>query len=271
MGTLYVVATPIGNLEDITARAVRILREVSLVAAEDTRKTRRLLSGHNIVTRITSYHEANKKTKLGLLLTCLGEMDVAIVSNAGMPGVNDPGYELIASAISSGIAVVPVPGPSAIIAALVVSGLPTHQFTFLGFLPRTAGERRRLLASVAEDRRTLIVFEAPHRLQESLDDILTEMGDRQIAVCREMTKLHEEVFRGSVREALLHFQKPRGEITLVIAGKQSGAQGEEVGAAALREVESLREQGMGLKDAVSLAAAGSGISKKTLYDRCKTN
>ena len=271
MGILYVVATPIGNLEDITLRAVRILREAALIAAEDTRKTRRLLGVHGIVTQVTSYHEANKKAKLGYLMRHLEEGDVALVSEAGMPGMSDPGYELIASAISAGIKVVPVPGSSVILTALVVSGLPVHQFSYFGFLPRSPGERRRLLSSIAEERRTLVVFEAPHRLKESLEDIARVLGDRKIAVCREMTKLHEEVFRGSVSDALAHFGQPRGEFTLVIAGKEPNSQSNDVHEDIRDEVDSLRRQGMRLKEAVAFVGAASGVSKRVLYDKCKSS
>ena len=270
MGILYVVATPIGNLEDITLRAIRILREAALIAAEDTRKTRRLLGVHGIVTQVTSYHEANKKAKLGYLMRHLEEGDVALVSEAGMPGMSDPGYELIASAISAGIKVVSVPGPSAILTALVVSGLPVHQFSYFSFLPRSPGERRRLLSSIAEERRTLVVFEAPHRLKESLEDIAKVLGDRKIAVCREMTKLHEEVFRGSVSDALAHFGQPSGEF-LVIAGKEPNSQSSDVHEDIRDEVNSLRRQGMRLKEAVAFVGAASGVSKRVLYDKCKSS
>ncbi|MBI4308331.1 MAG: 16S rRNA (cytidine(1402)-2'-O)-methyltransferase [Chloroflexi bacterium] len=218
MPTLYVVATPIGNLEDVTPRALRALREAQLIAAEDTRTTRKLLAAYAIATPLVSFHEHNKKARLPVLLAALVEKDVALVSEAGMPVISDPGYELVLGAIERGHRVVPVPGPSAITAALAVSGLPADQFIFLGFLPRQKGVRARLLAEVAPQPRTLVAFEAPHRLRDSLEDIARVLGDRRTAVCREMTKLYEEVFRGTVRQALDHFQQPRGEFTLVIAG-----------------------------------------------------
>ncbi|MBI2857480.1 MAG: 16S rRNA (cytidine(1402)-2'-O)-methyltransferase, partial [Chloroflexi bacterium] len=198
MGNLYVVGTPIGNMEDITLRALRTLKEVSLVAAEDTRKTRKLLSAYEVHSRLTSYNEANKRSKLDYLLKAIESQDVALVSEAGMPGISDPGFELINGAISRGHRIIAIPGPSMIPTALVVSGLPSHQFTYIGFLPRTRGERRKLLASIAGERRTLVAFEAPHRIEKSMGDMLEILGDRRIAVCREMTKAHEEVFRGSV-------------------------------------------------------------------------
>ncbi|GAH71058.1 unnamed protein product, partial [marine sediment metagenome] len=172
MPTLYVVATPIGNLEDISLRALRTLREVKLIAAEDTRRTKRLLVTYDIKTPMTSYHERNKWTKLAYILGCLEEGDVALVSNAGTPGIADPGYELIVAASQRGIPVVPIPGPSVAIMALVVSGLPTEKFVYIGFLPHKASGRRRLLESVADEYGTIVVLETPHRLQAALNDVL---------------------------------------------------------------------------------------------------
>jgi len=215
---LYVIATPIGNLEDITLRALRILREVKLIAAEDTRKTRRLLNAYDIKTPMTSYHEHSRRARLEYLLDYVENEDLALVSEAGMPGLSDPGYKLIVAAIERGIHVVSVPGASAVITSLVVSGLPTDQFVYLGFLPRRQGQRQRLLSSLAEERRTLVAFETPHRLDEALGDIEETLGDRRLSVCRELTKVYEEVFRSSVSEAREHFTEPRGEFTLVIEG-----------------------------------------------------
>jgi 16S rRNA (cytidine1402-2'-O)-methyltransferase len=220
VGTLYVVGTPIGNLEDITLRALRILGQVSLIAAEDTRASRKLLSHYEIGTPLTSYWEHNKLAKLEYILDVLAETDVALISGAGMPGVSDPGYELIKAALDNGFRVVPVPGPSALLTALVVSGLPTDSFLYLGFLPRKKGKRERLLSSIAGETRTLVAFEAPHRLLAALGDIKETLGERPLAVARELTKLHEEVVRGSTSEVLGHFERnpPRGEVTLVIEG-----------------------------------------------------
>lgn len=220
MGTLYLVGTPIGNLEDISLRAIRTLREVALIAAEDTRRTRVLLKRYEIDTPLTSYYEHNKLTKLEYILSLLQAQDVALVSEAGMPGISDPGYELVRAAIAREITVVPIPGPSAIVAALAASGLPTDQFTYLGFLPRKSGERRRRLASVASETRSIIAFESPHRLLACLADILETLGDRPMAVGRELTKLHEEFVRGTVSQVQAHFtaHAPRGEFTLVISG-----------------------------------------------------
>jgi 16S rRNA (cytidine1402-2'-O)-methyltransferase len=219
MPILYVVGTPIGNLEDISLRAVRILREVGLVAAEDTRKTRRLLNAYNIQTPLTSYHEHSSRAKLDYLLSHLEKEDLAMVSEAGMPGLSDPGYDLIIAAVDRGISVAPVPGPSAVITALVVSGLPTDQFVYVGFLPRRKGHRQRLLSSISDESRTIVAFEAPHRLRGALVDIEEILGDRRVSVCRELTKVHEEVFRGRVGQAREHFAQPRGEFSLVIEGK----------------------------------------------------
>jgi 16S rRNA (cytidine1402-2'-O)-methyltransferase len=219
MAILYVVATPIGNLEDISLRALRVLREVKLIAAEDTRKTRRLLNAYNIETPLTSYHEHSKRAKLDYLLGYLEKEDLALVSEAGMPGLSDPGYDLIVAAIERGISVVSVPGPSAVITALVVSGLPTDQFVYVGFLPRRKGQRQRLLSSISDEARTIVAFEAPHRVREALTDIEEILGDRRVSVCRELTKVHEEVFRGRMSQAREHFAEPRGEFSLVIEGK----------------------------------------------------
>jgi 16S rRNA (cytidine1402-2'-O)-methyltransferase len=219
MPVLYVIATPIGNLEDISLRALRLLQEVKLIAAEDTRTTRHLLNAHNIKTPLTSYHEHSKRGKLDYLLNYLEQGDMALVSEAGMPGLSDPGYELIIAAIERGISVVPIPGASAVITALVVSGLPTDQFLYLGFLPRRKGQRQRLFSSIVDEPRTIVAFETPHRLSEALSDIEEILGNRRLSVCRELTKVHEEIFRGRVSQAREHFAEPRGEFTLVIEGR----------------------------------------------------
>ena len=264
MPTLYVVATPIGNLEDISLRALRILREVKLIAAEDTRRTKRLLATYDIRTPMTSYHERNKWSKLGYILDCLEDRDMALVSNAGMPGMSDPGYELITAANQRGIRVVPIPGSSVVITALVVSGLPTGRFAYLGFLPNKAGSRRRLLESVADDRSTMVVFEAPHRLIAALNDMLLILGDRRIAACRELTKIHEEVFRGTISQAIEHFTEPRGEFTLIIEGKVSKDRPlltEDIA----EQLHRLRLSGVKAKEAIAKVAGETGLSKKELY------
>ena len=218
MPVLYVVATPIGNLEDITLRALRVLGEAGLIAAEDTRTARKRLNRYNIQTRLTSYFEHNKRGKMPQLLEMLDEIDIALISEAGMPGISDPGYELIKGAIAKGAKVEVLPGASSLTTALAASGLPADQFVYLGFLPRKKGEKRRLLASVGEEPRTIVCFESPYRIVDSLQAMLETLGDRNVAVCRELTKLHEEVFRSTLSEAVGHFNKPRGEFTIVIHG-----------------------------------------------------
>src|SRR5215216_2615499 len=221
MGTLYLVATPIGNLEDMSPRAVRILREVNLIAAEDTRHTGKLLKHFEIETPITSYFEHNKLDKLDFILDKLSTGDVALVSDAGSPAINDPGYELVKAALASSHEVRPVPGPSAPIAALTVSGLPTDSFLYLGYLPHKTSERHKRLQEVESQPYTLVFLESPYRIVEALEDILSILGNRRICVAREMTKMFEEYWRGDVNGALQYFksQPARGEFTVVVGGK----------------------------------------------------
>jgi len=263
MPALYIVATPIGNLEDISLRALRTLREVKLIAAEDTRRTKQLLAAYDIKTPITSYHEHNKLAKLDYILNRLSHEDVALVSDAGMPGISDPGYELIVACTEQGIPLVPVPGPSVTITALAVSGLNTGKFIYLGFLPHKASARRQLLKSVADEPATIAVLESPHRLLEALDDILAILGDRKIAVCRELTKVYEEVFRGRVSQAIAHFTEPRGEFTLVIEGKKE--EKAQLTEAIEKKLQALRRSGIAAKEATASLAGETGISKKELY------
>lgn len=219
-GTLYLVSTPIGNLEDITLRALRILKEVELIAAEDTRQTRRLLTHYEIQTPVTSYFEGNQLAKRDKLLARLKNGGaIALVSDAGTPAISDPGYPLLQACITEGIPIVPIPGPSAVITAAAVSGLPLHNFTFEGFLSPKAGKRKRQLTELKTEKRTLILFESPHRLVRFLADVLEVIGERNIVVARELTKRFEEIFRGNVSEALEKFQDtaPRGEFTILIA------------------------------------------------------
>jgi len=221
MGTLFLVATPIGNLEDISGRALRTLREVPLIAAEDTRLTRKLLTHFDIHTPLESYFEHNKLSRLEHILERLNAGDVALVSDAGTPGLNDPGYELVKAAVQAGHRVSPIPGPASPIAALVSSGLPADAFLYLGYLPRKRSERQAALMRVADLPYTLIYLETPHRLPEALKDLHEVLGDRQASVARELTKLHEEVWRGTLGEARQHFKAPRGEFVLVIHGLPS--------------------------------------------------
>lgn len=271
VGTLYVVATPIGNLEDITLRALRVLREVDLIAAEDTRKTLKLLSRYDIHKPLESYHRHTERGKLERLLEILQTQDLALVSEAGMPGISDPGQQLIAAAIDRGISVVPVPGPSALVTALVVSGLPTDRFLYLGFLPRVKSDRRRLLESVSRWPYTLVAFEAPHRLLATLGDMAEILGDRPSAAARELTKLHEEVVRGRLSELRSRFetQPPRGEFTLVI-GPPEQAPVAAAGKAGLREqllplAERLRSQGVPGKEAVRRLMEATGAGRREAY------
>lgn len=264
MPALYVVATPIGNLEDISLRAIRILREVKLIAAEDTRKTKRLLGKYDIKTPMTSYHQHNKWTKLEYILNFVDEADVALVSEAGTPGISDPGYELVLAAIQRQVLVVPIPGPSVVITALTVSGLGTQRFNYLGFLPRRGDSRRRFLKTIINDSDTIVVLEAPHRLLATLNDMLLVLGDRKLAVCRELTKIHEEVFRGKISQAIGYFTEPKGEFTLVIEG-----QGQEIKPQLTDDIERrlqrMRRNGATAKDAISGIAAETGLSRKELY------
>ncbi len=225
MGTLYLVSTPIGNLEDFSPRARRILEQVVLIAAEDTRHTGLILKHFLIKTPLTSYHEHNKLVKLDPILAFLERGDVALVSDAGTPGLNDPGYELVRAVLEAGFPVSPVPGPSAPLAALVASGLPTDSFLYLGYLPRKKTDRQRLLASVAKQPYTLVFLETPHRLLEALADLEAILGDRQMCAGREMTKIYEEFTRGSISQVGKYYtaQAPRGEFTLVVAGSMPQA------------------------------------------------
>jgi 16S rRNA (cytidine1402-2'-O)-methyltransferase len=266
-GTLYLVGTPIGNLEDITFRAVRILREAALVLCEDTRQSRKLLDRYGIQSATLSYHEHNEAERTPeLIARLLGGATLALVSDAGMPLVSDPGYRLVSAAIENGIKVVPVPGPSAILAALTASGLAADAFYFGGFLPARAGARRRALAALRDLPATMVFYEAPHRILEALEDIERVLGARQIAVARELTKIHEEFVRGTaaeVRGSLAARGSIKGEITVVIARATERPADdtplEEAVAAAERD-------GRGRMDAIKAVARRRGLSKREVYD-----
>ncbi len=267
MGTLFLVATPIGNMEDITLRALGILGKAVLIAAEDTRQTKKLLQRYDINTPLISYHEHNKLSRVNYLLEALASGDVALVSDAGTPGLNDPGYELVRAVLAAGFPVSPVPGPSAPVAALVISGLPTDSFLYLGYLPRKRVDRCTRLTEVAALPYTLIFLETPHRLREALEDLEAQLGDRQIAIARELTKLHEETFRGTVRQAREHFAdiEPRGEFTLVVSGASSLSD-EPWGEAQLRAA--LRvglDAGQPAAQLSSQLAAQSGWQRRVIY------
>lgn len=268
------VGTPIGNLEDLTPRAARILGEVSLVAAEDTRVSRRLFSHLGIRPRTTSFHRHNWRDKLDRILAELAQGDVALVTDAGMPGISDPGSELVAAAAQLGFNVEVVPGPSAVTAALALSGFSGDAFLFLGFLPRRRKERQMSLREASSSAVPLVLFEAPHRLRATLADLDAVLGDRPLAVCRELTKLHEEVFRGTAAQALEHFESPRGEVVVVVQGspaETSGpsdlADGEETAKNEdLRvRLSGLRQDGVGAKDAVAQVAETTGLAKNRVY------
>ncbi len=267
MPTLYIVPTPIGNLEDITLRALRILREVSLIAAEDTRTTRILLQHYEIHTPLTSYHEHNKLAKLDAIFAALETGDVAIVSDAGTPGISDPGYELVRQAIEQGIRVESLPGASAITTALVGSGLPTDGFVYLGFLPRKDRALRHFLTTIASERRTLVAYESPNRLVDTLKVVQATLGDRPVCVARELSKMFEEFQRGTVSAVLAHFteQAPRGEIVLLIAGAP------EIAPVIWSEQQirtALRKQiaaGESLSSAARALASESGWERRAIY------
>jgi 16S rRNA (cytidine1402-2'-O)-methyltransferase len=270
--SLYLVATPIGNLEDITLRALRVLKEVDLIACEDTRQTLKLLSHYGIHTRTVSYHEHNEMTKAAELVVDLeGGAKIALVTDAGMPGISDPGFRLIALAIRHHVPVVPIPGASAFLAALVASGLPTDSFRFSGFLPAKSGQRRKLLESIKDSPRTQVFYEAPHRLLETLSDVCEVLGEaRHVVVAREVTKIHEEFLRGRAREILEQLKARgdvKGEITLLIARAEEGAapSASEAVSIAQRVREIMTEEKVDEKAALKKVAKERGIGKSEAY------
>jgi len=270
--SLYLVATPIGNLEDITLRALRVLKEVDLIACEDTRQTLKLLGHYGIQTRLVSYHEHNEMTRAAELVVDLeGGAKIALVTDAGMPGISDPGFHLIALAIRHHVPVIPIPGASAFLAALVASGLPTDSFRFGGFLPAKSGQRRKLLESVKDAPRTQVFYEAPHRLLQTLADVVEVMGNnRHVVVAREVTKIHEEFLRGRVTEVLDQLKsrgEVKGEITLLIGKAEEGAapSSSETTSVAQRVREIMAEEKADEKAALKKVAKERGISKSEAY------
>lgn len=266
-GTLYIVSTPIGNLEDITLRALRILREADYVAAEDTRHSLKLLNHYGIVKPLISYWSGREKVRAEAIVSKLHEgFSVAVISDAGTPGISDPGAVVIKRAIEEGLAVVPVPGPSALIAALSISGLPGEEFAFIGFLPSKPVQRRKKLNELRRETRKLVFYEAPHRLMETLRDMESEFGPRATAVVKEITKLHEGVVRGAFADVLNELEQTTvaGEYVIVVDGA-----GETVMTAeeALSEIRLLMKRGVGRKEAVRRVAGEYGLSKNELYDR----
>jgi 16S rRNA (cytidine1402-2'-O)-methyltransferase len=269
-GTLYVVATPIGNMADITLRALEVLRAVPLVAAEDTRMARRLWARHQIETRLISYHAQSGPARLdGLIEHLAGGQDLAVITDAGTPLVSDPGAELVAAWAARGGRVVPIPGASAALAALVASGLPAARWTFEGFLPRRGRERRELIERIANDERTAILFEAPGRAAATLKDLATACGpDRRAALCRELTKLHEEIWRGSLKEltARATDAAPRGEVTIVVAGHERAEAEETMGLDEGRsEVDRLVGQGWSRSMAAREVAQRTHLPRRELF------
>ena len=264
-GTLYVLATPIGNLEDLSARAARVLAEVGLVAVEDTRHTRKLLTHLGLSKRMVSYNAHNAAQRTPRLLRSLLKEDVALVTDAGVPAISDPGAWLVRAAAEQGTSVVPVPGPSAVTTALSVAGMSGGAFRFLGFPPRARKARRALFAEVEHERSTLVLFEAPHRVRSTLEDLAAVFGERPIVVCRELTKLHEEVFRGTAAEALAHFQVPRAEFAIVIEGAPEQAKVEMDEASVREALASLKARGESRRDAVAQVTDSYGVSKREAY------
>ena len=266
VGTLYVVATPIGNLEDITLRALRVLKEVDVIAAEDTRHTQILLSHYGIRTPLTSYHEHNEKTKARQLMSRLerGEQ-IALVSDAGTPAISDPGYRLAVEAIRGGIPVIPIPGASALTAVLSAGGLPTDRFVFEGFLPAKKQERRARLRALSSETGTLVIYEAPHRLTETLNDLAEILGDREIVLAREVSKVHEEFLRGRLTEVAKQVagREIKGELTLLIGGsrEQSEVSQEQIE----EEIRKLKDDGLRVKEIAEILGEKYGYSKKEIY------
>jgi len=271
-GILYVVSTPIGNLEDITLRALRILKEVDLIAAESVNHSRKLCQSHSIKTRLISYNQHNHRRKGPQLIKSLKSgIDVALVTNAGTPGVSDPGALLINQAVEDGIRVSPIPGPSAVISALSVSGLRSERFLFLGFLSHRSSKRRRELKDLISEQRTMVFFEAPHRLQAMLMDLKDILGDRQIVLLREMTKVFEEIKRGLAADVLkqLQPQNIRGEFTLVVAGCEKNMEEGLIDRETRREIEKLlKENNMSIKDVANRISEEKGLTYRRLYKEC---
>lgn len=266
MGRLLLVATPIGNLGDMTLRGLDALREAPLIAAEDTRTARVLLRHFDIQARVTSYNEHNMRSKTSMLLDALSSGDVALVSDAGMPAISDPGHELVVAAIAAGYEVVPVPGASAVLAAVSASGLLAREFCYLGFLPRRSGPRHKALVEAAAGTHALVLFESPHRLTQMLADALAALGDRRVAVCRELTKVHEEIWRGTISDAIAHFEHPRGEFTIVIdGGTLMSGRPESTGTEIASMVASLRGAGVTSKEGITEIAKRFGLSRRSAY------
>ncbi|MCK8824495.1 16S rRNA (cytidine(1402)-2'-O)-methyltransferase [Fuchsiella alkaliacetigena] len=272
-GILYICGTPIGNLEDISLRALKILKQVDFIAAEDTRRTQNLLNHYEIDTSLISYHEHNEEKKGPQIIDRLKSgQDIALVSDAGMPGISDPGYKLTALADQAGIRVVPIPGPTAMTAALVASGLPTDKFVFEGFLPSKSKQREKRLRELGAEGRTIVFYESPYRLKECLSSILDVLGNRKIAVWREITKKFEEKIAGTVKEVLTRFEEesPRGEITIVLDGADlDKIQNKDAGwkhLSILEHLQLLMEKGVTKKKAIKIVAQERDLPKREVYE-----
>jgi len=274
-GILYICGTPIGNLEDITLRSLKILKEVNLIAAEDTRHTLKLLNHYQINTKVTSYYEYNKFKKASYLVEILKNgQDIALVSDAGMPGISDPGYELINLALNNNIKIIPIPGVSALITALVVSGLPTDKFVFEGFLPRKIKERKKYFRSIENEERTIIFYEAPHRLKKALKDMLEILGDRKVVIARELTKLYEEIIRGKLSQVLTEIstKEVKGEITLIVQGgikkKENSSTDFLMKEGIIEEyLKKLKNQGYSNKEIIKITQEKLNIPKNLIYKK----
>ena len=265
-GMLYIVATPIGNLEDITLRALRVLKEVDVIAAEDTRHTQILLSHHDIHTPLTSYHEHNEKTKAQDLVARLARgQNIALVSDAGTPAISDPGFRLVVQAIRAGVRIIPIPGASALTAVLSATGLPTDRFVFEGFLPAKKKQRRERLQILRDEIRTLIFYEAPHRLRDALEDIHELLGNREAVLAREVSKIHEEFLRGPISELVrgLGGGDVRGEVTLIISGSAGESRANEDLLKA--EIRELKRKGLRVKEIAEVLGEKFGYPKKDIY------
>ncbi|MBW1783213.1 MAG: 16S rRNA (cytidine(1402)-2'-O)-methyltransferase [Deltaproteobacteria bacterium] len=271
-GALYVVSTPIGNLEDITLRALKILKRVDVIAAENVAHTKRLCERHGTKTRVTSYHQHNQSTKTQQLIQKLRSgMDLALVTDAGTPGISDPGVYLVNRAVAEGIRVIPIPGPSAVVAALSISGLPTARFVFIGFLSNKSGRRKRELERLSSETRTMVFFEAPHRIKEMLADLKAIFGERQMVMLREMTKVFEDVQRGTPGHILASLtpETIKGEFTLVVAGTDAKETSKGLSQEALNRIEELiREKRLSIKDIATLIAKEEGLAYRQVYKEC---
>ena len=278
-GTLYLVATPIGNLEDITFRAVRCLKDADLIACEDTRHSKILLDHYEIRTRTTSYHEHNKYEKAAeLVLQMQQGMNVAVITDAGTPGISDPGEELVKQALQAGIEVTSLPGPSAVVTALSMSGLSSRRFVFEGFLPMDKKERKAALGRLEQETRTIVLYEAPHRIKKTLEELQASLGDRELRICRELTKKYEEVLPFTIPEALAYFEQnpPKGEMVVILKGLEpEEAQAREAARwqdMSIREhVDLYMQQGMDEKEAMKAAAGDRGVSKRDIYRELKVD